>query len=169
MSHPSFDEPGSAANADEGSETDVESGHANEQNESASFLKAFKKDNETTSYEETEPSADNSVSSSRRAKIWALVFTLAPWALSLVLFMALVSERFEGATSCYGGVKGYYTLAEHHTEYRTELMYDGVDNRNPMSEYQGWPNDEKDKLWDYFDGEKPAFSCTPPELKGSLS
>lgn len=158
MAHTPSDEVGLAANADEGSETDVESGHANDHHESASFLKAFKNDHDGSTYEEQQPSAETWTESSRSSKIWSLGFSLAPWALSLILLIALLSERFQGPTSCYGGVKGQYNLAGDHVEYRTELMYDGVDNRNPMSEYQGWPSDEKDKLWDQFDGKQLCFS-----------
>lgn len=161
MLHPPFEAAGLAANTDEGSETDVESGHANEHNEAASFLKAFRNDNDTTSYEDTAPSSETHAIKGNRVKLWSISLTLAPWALSLVLLMALISERLESETSCYGGVKGQYTLAREHIEYRTELMYDGVDNRNPFSEYQGWPTDEKDKLWDYFDGESLLASACP--------
>lgn len=44
------------------------------------------------------------------------------------------------------------TVAEAYVEYRAEVMYDGVDKRNPTSPYQGWPTPEKDALWDRFNG-----------------
>ncbi|CAN8105070.1 unnamed protein product [Discula destructiva] len=148
MPHQPCEEVGVGANVEEGSETDVESGHANERNESASFLRAFKDENHAPSHDEKQQAPHTG-----RSKIWRLGFALAPWELSLVLLMTLVSDRLQGETSCYGGaVEGQYILAGDHIEYRTEVMYDGVDNRNPMSEYQGWPNDEKDKLWDQYDG-----------------
>lgn len=169
MSHPPLEEPASAAIADEGSETDVESGLANDHTESASFLKAFNSDSHAPSYEDEQPSADTRTSS-RRSRFWRLSFAFAPWILSLILLIVLIAEHVKDETSCYRGVKEQYTLAGDHTEYRTQVMYDGVDNGNPMSEYQGWPNDESDKLWDQFDGKSSAASaCDVPELSTPMA
>ncbi|KAJ4422079.1 hypothetical protein N0V82_003271 [Gnomoniopsis sp. IMI 355080] len=136
------------ASVDEGSETDVEGGNANDHNEAATFLQAFKGD--LVPYDEPDITGKSVRSGS--SKIFRLSCVLAPWALSIILFVAFISERLQSRYLCNGDAKEQYLLAQDHIEYRTELMYDGVDNRNPMSEYQGWPNDEKDKLWDQFDG-----------------
>lgn len=151
MSHQPLEHARLVANVDEGSETDVESGHANNHDESASFLEDFKGDHAAHDEQQI---AKKGVRKDR-SRILAILYNLTPWALSLVLLIALLSKDFQSQYLCDGGVKAQYTLAEDRIEYRTELMYDGVDNRNPMSEYQGWPNDEKDKLWDQFDGRRP--------------
>lgn len=156
MSHSHVEVERSTANVDDGSETDVESGHANDHNETASFLKAFKADQ--VPCDETDLEEDNRVQR-KKSKILSVSCAIAPWALSFVLFVALLSERFKSSYLCDGDVEAQYTLAQDHIEYRTELMYDGVDNRNPASEYQGWPNDAKDKLWDQFDGEMHLLLC----------
>lgn len=140
------------ANVDEGSETDVESGNLNDHNESASFLEAFK--GEQVPFDEPQNAEQKRVRNSR-PNIVSVVVALAPWALSIILFVAFMSERLQSRHLCNGDAENQYSLAQEYIEYRTELMYDGVDNRNPVSEYQGWPNDEKDKLWDQFDG-KPS-------------
>lgn len=150
MSHAHVEDEKSVANMDEGSETDVEPGQASDHSEAASFLKAFNAGQETC-----DELGSEKIHRARKGqnKILSILYAIAPWALSLVLFVALLSERFKSKYLCNGDVKAQYTLAQDHIEYRTELMYDGVDNRNPASEYQGWPNDDKDKLWDQFDGE----------------
>lgn len=150
MSHQRLENARLAAKADEGSETDVESGDANDHNESDSFLREFKGDDVPYDEQQTENKRVRDV----RSIILSVFFVLAPWILSLVLLAALISERRQGKSLCNEDDKTQYTLAQDHIEYRTELMYDGVDNRNPASEYQGWPNDEKDKLWDQFDGRR---------------
>lgn len=149
MSHQAADEVKFVADADEGSETDVESGQANDCNESASFLRASASDKSAS--EEHRPIGNQARNTcSRMLNIFH--HALFPWAVNLILAIALVSGRFQGESSGSGTAKAHHTLAQDHIEYRTELMYDGVDGRNPVSEYQGWPTDEKDALWDYFNG-----------------
>lgn len=78
-----------------------------------------------------------------------------PWLVNLILVLALLIDRRDAAAkTCSHDAPPVLTptLAEEYVEYRTEVMYDGVDKRNPASPYQGWPTPEKDALWDRFDG-----------------
>lgn len=149
MSHQSLEDARHLADVDDDSDADMGSGHVNEHNESASFLEAFKYSH--AAYEDQQI-AENQVKRGRRFRVLSVLLALGPWLVSLILLIALLSERLQSKYLCNGDVKAQYSLAQDYIEYRTELMYDGVDNRNPMSEYQGWPNDDRDKLWDQFDG-----------------
>lgn len=87
---------------------------------------------------------------SRRLIGWIFSGGIFPWVVNLILMIALLSGH--SATSCSGASPPELTptIAKDYISYRTEIMYDGVDKRNPTSAYQGWPSPEKDLLWDKF-------------------
>lgn len=108
MSHHTLKGARIIASAEEGSETDVESGNANDHNEAAYFWEAFKRDQP--------PNNDEQIAEKpmriHRSRTWSFLRALAPWTLSLVFFIAFISERLQSKYLCSGDVAAQYILAE---------------------------------------------------------
>lgn len=140
--------------SDDGSETDLEMGQTEDEqknSEAVLFLQTLKSDSTGTIYEEPVPQGPSR--KSRTGRLMGLVSSgVFPWLVNFILVVALLSgshhsQPYEDAPPVLTT-----TIAKDYIEYRAEVMYDGVDKRNPMSEYQGWPSKEKDALWDRFNG-----------------
>lgn len=145
--------------SNDGSETDLERGHAGEELKDSEatllFLDTLHSNGDTTGCKDSVPQAPSN-RNSRAGRLMRPVVTggTFPWLVNLVLLIALLSSVHHLPSETCKNAPPVLTptIATDYVEYRAEVMYDGVDKRNPMSEYQGWPTREKDALWDRFNG-----------------
>ncbi|ROW02159.1 hypothetical protein VSDG_02340 [Cytospora chrysosperma] len=129
----------------EGGDTDIIRGQS-DADESSSFLDRKLKDGERYS-RRTRPQRIKSVST-------PLMVTLVPWVINFILAIALVSLSWKTAssrtpTSHQPPTDLMYALAADQIDYRLETTYASQDS--PESDYQGWPDDEKDRLWEDYE------------------
>ncbi|KUI68419.1 hypothetical protein VM1G_04649 [Cytospora mali] len=133
----------------DGSDTDIETGKFDTVGSSSSF--GWKPGDK---YEERHsgrfPSQEGLSASA------PFIVTLIPWIINFILTIALVSLSWKTAESRTSATVSrqpatdlMYSLASDQIEYRVESTYASQDS--PVSDYQGWPDDVKDKLWDEYE------------------
>ncbi|CAN8102768.1 unnamed protein product [Discula destructiva] len=146
---PVLEQPEIDMEGSEGSETEIESGKASD--ETLSFLKWKLKGD----MQNSNPARDFYKKGATRLCL-AATCSLLPWIISFLLAVTVVAlavqlESKTAASKSEIPTDMMYTLGDEAVEYRMETTYASEDY--PDSEYQGWPNDRKDKLWDrYEDG-----------------
>ncbi|ROW15314.1 hypothetical protein VPNG_03062 [Cytospora leucostoma] len=128
-----------------GSDTEIETGQF-EVDESTSFLGQKLEDRVRYS--------GRAIPHGGLSTITPLIVTLIPWVINFILMIALVSLSWKTvdsrmSTSHQPPTDLMYTLAADQIEYRMETTYASVDS--PASKYQGWPNDEVDRLWEEYE------------------
>lgn len=157
---------------EEGSETDVESGKASD--ETLSFLRWKLKGD----VQNSNPARDFYKKGAARY-CFAAASNLLPWIINFILAIVVVAlavrleskgavSKNEIPTDVIYSEFVYYqrgrfsvlvllsdcdylaALADEAVEYRIETTYASKDY--PDSEYQGWPNAHKDKLWSKYEG-----------------